>query len=350
MQVISKGRFLRGLRPYVIPTWIGDTAIGTITALQQEDRWVQERFFARPEYENEEDTPGYFSRHTPSDLVVTANVLTAGQMKWPLLPEVDTRALSNQDWQSPARHQLNTEYCHKYGVFPDIFPAPCPFEVNLSIQYSDMYWMAAHFGNYIPAAEVQNAPKVVIGSDPVEGIDENTHFTLMMFTPDYPFRADPEDGHLLHWVVSNLTLGTRQGVTVVDYMPPLPTEYAGHFRQIFALFKQPAKIDFNSTSPDSNLPLSARRNFFLHSNFHPTLDLVQACLPPTPSALTFFHTSYDCQVSQYYQTHLLEEPIYTPPPISKELAMAKKYKRLHSFQTYQRAVQWDARWPVSKTA
>ena len=297
-----------------------------------------------------------FSSETICALVPTAtkqlcDVLQAGTPRWPLLPEVDVRKLSNVEWASETRQQMNAAYCAKYDITPTIFPA-LNFDVNLNVRFGDMYWHSAFFGNYLQPSEVQTAPEIHISADPTDDIPEGSLFTLVMFTPDYPFRTSPEDGHLLHWMVCNVPLGSNASFdTVVDYMPPLPTEYAGHFRYLFALFKQDGRLTLPEQSPADHYPLNQRRNFFLHATrpYNTPQDMnimhVQQSLPAHPTALTFFHCSYDWEVSEYYQTHQLEEPIYTPEDLLQKALMYEKYSEDQRFDAFQRTPDWQKIWP-----
>mmetsp|Transcript_20148 Transcript_20148/g.36012 ORF Transcript_20148/g.36012 Transcript_20148/m.36012 type:complete len:377 (-) Transcript_20148:891-2021(-) len=334
----------------VIPNFIGDTARGLIRHMELLDRRMQPDWVQPPVYDNEEDTPAYFAQQAPEDLIVKCDVLEAGKMKWPLIPEVDVRTLSGQDWNCPQRQQLNQQYCRKYGIMPDLFPQ-LDFNVNLNARYSDMYWHSAFFGNYMAPSEVKTAPAIHIS--PGEATEEGTRFTLLLFTPDYPFRTCPEDGHLLHWMICNVPMGSDQDFdTVVDYMPPLPTEYAGHFRYVFALFKQQGgHIDLPERAKEGHYPLAYRRNFFLHSKrpYETPQDAnimkVQQQLQAKPVTVTFFHTCYDWEVSEYYQSHSLQEPMYTPEPLLQKALMYRKYAPLKGFKDFRKQPEWDKVWP-----
>jgi len=302
-------------------------------------------------YEAEHDSPSYFARHHPRDLIHRVDVLNAGKMRWPLVPSEDWRKLSNQEVQAQRHQQQILNYSKKYGL-GEIFPnLGC--EVSLNLKFSDMYWHSVFCGNYIPVGQVQKQPEVRIAGDATTNTPEDSHFTLLMLSPDYPFRTNPEDGHLLHWMICNIRLGGEGSYdTVVDYLAPLPTEYAGHFRIIFALFKQcGGKIQLPAPVSSGHYPLERRRNFFLHSrrphncSEDKNMAHIQQHLSPVPSAVPFFHTSYDIEVSEYYQKHALKEPIFTPDNIVRTMLFHEKYSERKQFVTFHRPVAWKAIWP-----
>eukprot|EP00669_Euglena_mutabilis_P003732 TRINITY_DN1474_c0_g1_i1.p1 TRINITY_DN1474_c0_g1~~TRINITY_DN1474_c0_g1_i1.p1 ORF type:complete len:332 (-),score=55.67 TRINITY_DN1474_c0_g1_i1:157-1011(-) len=272
-------------------------------------------------------------------------------MRWPLVPSEDWRKLSNQEVQAQRHQQQILNYSKKYGL-GEIFPnLGC--EVSLNLQFSDMYWHSVFCGNHIPVGQVQKQPEVRIAGDATTNTPEDSHFTLLMLSPDYPFRTNPEDGHLLHWMICNIPLGGEGSYdTVVDYLAPLPTEYAGHFRIIFALFKQcGGKVQLPAPVSSGHYPLERRRNFFLHSrrphncSEDKNMAHIQQHLSPVPSAVPFFHTSYDIEVSEYYQKHALKEPIFTPDNIVRTMLFHEKYSERKQFVTFHRPAAWKAIWP-----
>lgn len=336
----------------VIPPYIGDVGRGLVEDIERMDLRMQSAWTQQPKFDNEEDSPQYFADGHPKDLIFRVDVVNAGKVKWPLVPDMDARILSNCEWLQARRQEMALKYCKKHGL-EDIFPA-LRFGVNLNVRYSDMYWHSVFFGNHLPPSEVQAAPAIQISADATPDTPSDTLFTLAMFTPDYPFRTNPEDGHLLHWMICNVPLGSEgEFDTVVDYLPPLPTEYAGHFRYIFALFPQEGgRIKLPAGPSTRPYPLRCRRNFFLHGNrarqdpedFN--IMHVQQRLSTSPLAMTFFHSSYDIEVTENYQRLQLEEPIYTPDNVLKQLLMHEKYTDRGAFRTFHKKPDWPAVWPL----
>jgi phosphatidylethanolamine-binding protein (PEBP) family uncharacterized protein len=255
---------------------------------------------------------------------------------------------------------MNTEYCRKHGLVPNIYRT-VEFSENLNVAYSDMYWHSVFFGNFIPIAEVFKTPCIHIAKSKRKTARSESLFTLIMTTPDYPFRAQPEMGHFLHWMICNVPVGSDGPPfdTVVDYMPPLPTEYAGHFRYVFALFEQTqGRISLPHPPTSTGFPFQSRRNFFLHANrFNnkttaaaaedKNIVHVQNGLEDIPNTITFFHTKYDINVTEYYQQHGLEEPIYVPNDVQEDLLYWRKYKESEELRDYRCTPNWDAIWPAT---
>eukprot|EP00668_Euglena_longa_P011567 GGOE01013974.1.p1 GENE.GGOE01013974.1~~GGOE01013974.1.p1 ORF type:complete len:377 (-),score=52.58 GGOE01013974.1:359-1489(-) len=335
----------------IIPPFIGDTGRGLIEAMDRLDLRMQAAWTKDVAFESEEDSPQYFADRHPRDLIFRIDVSKAGKVRWPLVPETDVRNLSNKEWCERSRQQRCKQYCNKYGL-AEIFPS---FEskVNLNVRYSNDFWNSVFFGNFLPSSLVQAAPSVLLAADATTDTPADSLFTLVMFTPDYPFRTAPEEGHLLHWVICNLPMGGGTSFdTVVDYMPPLPTEYSGHFRYVFALFRQDkGKILLPATGHSGHYPLESRRNFFLHGNRlgdaaeDRNLLAVQKHLSSVPDAVTFFHSSYDIEVTEYYQKHQLQEPVFTPQPVLEKLLMYEKYHDRDAFQSFHKMPAWNKIWP-----
>ncbi|KAL0486746.1 hypothetical protein AKO1_001573 [Acrasis kona] len=111
--------------------------------------------------------------------------------------------------------------------------------VNLTEE--NIHRSQALMGNYLPASTVQTKP--TIRFDPS---DKEKLYTLVMFTPDYPFRIMPDKGSMVHWLVTNIRSGqVEHGDEVISYLPPMPTEYAGTFRYVIALYEQKEAYDLS---------------------------------------------------------------------------------------------------------
>ena len=333
---------------------------GDVNTLQTR-RIPEEQEYADLQWENEEDTPnllhpnsqllegygkkggdywdgyhiqsGQFAGEEPKRPVRVCryNARDMGKVIYPQVPKVDARMLSNaefatQAWQERARLYLQKH--HLFSLFPS---AAC--DINMNVNYANddskrRYWQSAYRGNVIELNKVLSKPRIILPND---GVEDGALYTLVMLTPDHPFRAEPERGHALHWVVANLKAeGGRidtveQGQEVLPYLMPLPSEDAGLLRYVFALYKQTAKVEGAATLSESEADLDSRRRYFLHDAAEPT-NAVQKAMKPVeakigtdPCALNFFHTSFDYEVMDYYQKHDLPEPMYTPTDIVDNL-------------------------------
>lgn len=220
-------------------------------------------------------------------------------------------------------------------------PSPLP-QVNALKRRN--FWFTSHCGNYIELKELQHPPTIFIqhrspgnewdeknanaplaperhakhteGKTCDEEISQdNVYYTLLMVSPDYPYRLPfyedkrEERGFFLHYMVTNLTPTAMhktlsscpsspetnvdekndrvlsdsssplpwKGDVVVSYVPPLPTEDAGTTRHLCVLYRQTQKVALRSPlSPSSDgcrhtlewehqcFPLALRSNFRLH--------------------------------------------------------------------------------------
>eukprot|EP01059_Diplonema_ambulator_P036505 TRINITY_DN9108_c0_g1_i1.p1 TRINITY_DN9108_c0_g1~~TRINITY_DN9108_c0_g1_i1.p1 ORF type:complete len:439 (+),score=128.06 TRINITY_DN9108_c0_g1_i1:42-1319(+) len=272
--------------------------------------------------------------------VISLNAKDLGKVVYPAVPEEDSRMLSNAEWRHFANQDKVRKYLQKHLMF-SIFPNMSS-NVNMNVAYgSDSlrhYWRSVYTGNVIEVKHTMQQPRVMI---PDDSLDDDAYYTLVMASPDYPFRAEPEDGHLLHWVVSNIKpQGGRvdvaaAGDTVVPYLMPLPSEDAGLLRYVFALYKQNGKISVSEASAS----LSDRRRFQLHGTAGKAIDSimkpVHAAVGPDPEAVTFFHTSFDYEVADWYKANDEPEPMWTPTDILENTAnFVRKERYLAGLQPW----------------
>eukprot|EP01061_Rhynchopus_euleeides_P007183 TRINITY_DN16162_c0_g1_i2.p1 TRINITY_DN16162_c0_g1~~TRINITY_DN16162_c0_g1_i2.p1 ORF type:complete len:360 (+),score=159.31 TRINITY_DN16162_c0_g1_i2:233-1312(+) len=246
-----------------------------------------------------------------------------GKVTYPAVPEVDMRTMSNAEFLSLPVQERVRLYMQKHHIF-SIFPRlSCSLNINVNYGADTprAYWDSVYTGNVLEHSKTVSRPRVSIPSDEVE---EGSLYTLLMLCPDHPFRVQPEQGHVLHWAVANVKAeGGRVDVAeggdeVLPYLMPLPSEDAGLLRYIFVLFKQDKKVDVQKLSAEE-ATLSERRGFFLHQAARPTspvlhkaIQPVEASIDDEPCAASFFHTSFDYPVMDYYMEHGLDEPMYHP--------------------------------------
>eukprot|EP01062_Namystynia_karyoxenos_P073441 TRINITY_DN70239_c0_g1_i1.p1 TRINITY_DN70239_c0_g1~~TRINITY_DN70239_c0_g1_i1.p1 ORF type:complete len:468 (+),score=115.52 TRINITY_DN70239_c0_g1_i1:90-1406(+) len=281
--------------------------------------------------------------------ITALDLNTIGRTQYPLVPSEDARVLSNGEWQAPERQERVRLYLQKHQIF-HIFP-DCTSDVNLNVNYggddSRSYWKSVHRGNFIELGYMLQRPRVML---PADGLDPEARYTLAMFTPDHPFRAQPEDGHCLHWLVANLRSGdapggdglrrdsAAEGHTVVPYLHPLPSEDAGCLRYIFALFRQTAELTGLPPAPD-RVPLARRRHFQLHQPrdggdaIDRALTRVAEGIDDRPCGLSFAHTEFDYEVAEWYQAEGEPEPKWFPDDMRTELSRYHREERFIALHT-----------------
>eukprot|EP01012_Entosiphon_sulcatum_P032104 TRINITY_DN4085_c0_g1_i1.p1 TRINITY_DN4085_c0_g1~~TRINITY_DN4085_c0_g1_i1.p1 ORF type:complete len:370 (+),score=51.63 TRINITY_DN4085_c0_g1_i1:742-1851(+) len=329
---------------------------GFVYGLNKEEQRTKAEWFKPASYTDEHDTTRLFHRRVRRRAQIFESFDARNGLEFPPVPSQDWRTLSNKEWaESQQIQSLVRDFSRKHEVIPNIFPE-CGFSVNLQVQFPEAHWDAVYCGNFITLDKALQQPAVII---PKDGLGQSDRYTLFMFCPDFPFRSDPEDGHLLHWVVANLQPGQEaSGDTLVDYLHPIPTEYAGAFRYVFVLFKQKeGHISFPTglAMPGEHYSLEARRNFFLNA-LRPT-SLVQdrslahltPQLEPVPTAVSFFHTRYQWHVSEYYRKNKLKEPIFTPSDIIENHPFYAKHVALWGgVPSFHKRVDWKAIVPKAK--
>lgn len=347
-----------------------------------------------PVFENGLDTPELF-HHTPvSSFFLSMNVGDFERRAFPALPIVDHRFLSCDGETFNKHRSVGSALLEKHGLMPGLIPNLAG-AANLSVVWDQPlavtsddetpeaaakraqaakrdgvrltrrnFWHTAHYGNFIPLSDVQRPPSVFLT---VPKSKSDALFTLIIATPDYPYRTRHTEGFCLQYVVSNIkgkhlaasdeptfadveaaakpgrgaqaiadalegraladlsvTLRAQGGEVVLPYIPPLPTEDAGTTRHMCMLFEQNSLVS-NVTAPrnpeeeERMLPFDERVNFRLHgksteerAKTFRTLADVEAAIAPDPTALTFFQTSWDIHVQEFYESLGRPEPAYVP--------------------------------------
>eukprot|EP00758_Cryptobia_borreli_P002966 Tbor_TRINITY_DN3425_c0_g1::TRINITY_DN3425_c0_g1_i1::g.3722::m.3722 len=329
---------------------------------------LSDRKFQPTIFDNHLDSAQLFHSENPHNFFLYWNCKDFDRSHYPHMPAVDhrlkepcaTEVSSGSDWV--AHRILINKYFRKHEIIPAIIPY-VSHTANLSVVFSGVcsttrvptdengevlpppppedeltnrnFWFTSHCGNYIDLHQVQQPPAIFFRT--LETEDES-FYTLIIACPDYPYRTDPNQGHLVNYIVSNIPgcgdfRKRKEGVVVVPYVPPLPTEDAGTVRQLCMLFKQRGgKIDSSKLqSSTGSIGESAHNesklfNFERRSNYRmhdesseegrtlreefTALTAVENCLEDSPAALSFFQTKWDIQVQEYYEKIGCPEPAF----------------------------------------
>ncbi|KAK7199782.1 Phosphatidylethanolamine-binding protein [Novymonas esmeraldas] len=385
---------------------------------------LSDSMFEYPVYETELDTPHLFHLTPPPDFFIYWNATDFERTAYPAVPAEDHRLLIPSP-QSPrwVEHRARLlRYLRKHEVMPHYVPH-VHANVNLSVVFPGQYqtrarrtdengdplrppppptsmtprnfWFTAHCGNYMELTDLQQPPSIFLLEEPAAAGESATAssssssgsggggggaaaaeascYTLVMLSPDYPYRVPmsqdrlrADRGFFLNYMVANLTApqaavaaaaggdavveseGLRcTGDVVVPYVAPLPTEDAGTTRHVCLLFKQtrhvPKVRPLTAEEEQRHFPLAQRCNYRLHSSAteaarqHASTSGSPACLaslravehaiPADPSAATFFTTKWDIQVQEYYEKVGLPEPA---APIDEEIEALLEFHAMSS--------------------
>jgi hypothetical protein len=336
---------------------------------------LADHMFQPPVFETALDTPHLYHPTVPSDFFLYWNCSDFERTDYPTVPTDDHRSLipTRADERvdelptpassSPsAKHKwinhraLLAKYLAKHQVSPHYFPH-VSHEANLSVTFAGTYggwrsrrdadtgsplpppapvsalgkrnfWFTSHAGNYIELCELQEEPSIFFTTPPE---DDGSLYTLVMASPDYPYRTSPmindhsgHGGFFLHYMVANLKGGQdmarRVGDVVVPYAPPLPTEDGGSTRHMCVLFKQNRHVPnikpLSGKVAETSFTFQDRCQFVLHadrSTAHASISSlkdVERSLPADPVAVTMFQTTWDIQVQEYYEKVGQPEPAF----------------------------------------
>jgi len=283
-----------------------------------EKKVLADSWFQPTVYDNEFDTPHLFHRkeHLSPEFFLRFDCKSFSTTCYPDLPPIDYRRLDTASWLQCPEKSLCVEYLEKHGIIPDML-RHVSNDINVSINGQGPFWHTPHYGNFIELKDLQRIPTISLPKD-------GHLYTLFVVCPDYPYRAKPEEGFFLHYVVCNLTgqgpeTAASGGIDVVPYVPPLPTEDAGAFRVLYLVYRQEDKGGGTSTDVSGvNITFPQRRRFFLHEP-NGMLNAVEKNLSDDPVAVRMCHTVWDIQTAEWYETQGLEEPSYIPEDTLAEL-------------------------------
>jgi len=259
------------------------------------------------------------------------------------------------------------------------------FMKMISLTEENIYRSQPIMGNYLPVGTAQQKPTFHF-----EATDPKKLYTLVMFTMDHPFRLVPDKGVMVHWLVTNIPgSDISKGDEVLSYLPPIPSEYAGTFRYVFALYPQVAKQDFSQRikngefkkgSSERELSKEDRQRMddlrkqmrngsyayeqeyieqqiqeqfgfqtafqdhdrypVTHSDYRAPkpenadmseldrrrgLDLEKITNITLPCGLVFFRTEHDFCVTELYEKNNWEEPFYVPPD-ERQKTLVQEYQ------------------------
>lgn len=269
-----------------------------------------DQHFQPPVYQNNLDTPGLFNTENVHDFFVAWNAGDACQPAYPPLPEIDHRKIDPSEASWKDHVAVVRDYAAKHSISPAVLPR-VTFDANLVAVFGsersakDDFWVTSHCGNFIELAELQSPPALSIRSATHE------RFTVLMVSPDYPWRGEGPQEYMLHYAACNVVAGTGTcGDAIISYVPPLPTEDAGVARVMCIAYPQRGPV---AAPASEDLPLEQRRRFRLHDGLPESTALRMVDdIADVPSCVTWFTTAWDIQVQEWYEGHGLPEPMYHP--------------------------------------
>lgn len=120
-----------------------------------------------------------------------------------------------------------------------------------------------------------NVPPEQADSSGEAGSVRDLTYTVVMFDPDAPSKADPKFKCFRHWVITGLKappqtslqsdnlLATKTKPATTPYRPPGPPPGTGVHRYIFLLFQEPASvpIEIPQGEPEYGATLEERRSW-----------------------------------------------------------------------------------------
>ncbi|XP_072154774.1 OV-16 antigen [Bemisia tabaci] len=122
--------------------------------------------------------------------------------------------------------------------------------------------------------------------------EKDSFYTLILTDPDSPTPDDPYQREFHHWIVGNIPgCHVRGGVTLSEYITPLPITYAGTHRYVFLVYKQDkGRMKFNWEHRDDR-PIDALRGEFNSEQFAKNHSL------SGPVAINFFTANWEMTVT-----------------------------------------------------
>lgn len=151
------------------------------------------------------------------------------------------------------------------GIVPAILEDAPPAHLFVTYPNGKM----AHLGNELTPSDVKDEPQAKWEADP------NKFYTLVMFDPDAPSRADPSYADVKHWLVGNIKGGDlSSGDVIAEYFGSGPPKDTGLHRYIFLAYEQKDRLTFEE--PRSLKLSRANRLKWSLKNFVKKYDLGKA--------------------------------------------------------------------------
>ena len=147
---------------------------------------------------------------------------------------------------------------------------------------------SVNIANEISPSEAKNQPKVEWNAD------NNTFYTIVCFDPDAPSPKNPSLSNLVTWMVGNI-LGNDidSGYVLAEYFAIAPPRGKPINRGIFALFRQPGKLQFDE-KPIDKYTIEGRVNY-------PLNEFTEKYGLGGPVAGNFYLTKFDSFVMKVYE-------------------------------------------------
>ncbi|TGZ61024.1 hypothetical protein CRM22_008199 [Opisthorchis felineus] len=237
---------------------------------------------------------------------------------------IDSVHSALEDTQAPLRRLSAARH---FDIFNALFGPPHFFvpQINFDVYYphfaadvqpssgsaapESISVVPVFSGNLITPKSGMVPPLIDLSATPTDHL-----WTLIMSCPDEPIGGD--DGsdaanEYIHWMVTNLQVCGKdepaEGDEIVPYLPPLPYVGTGYHRYVFILYRQDnGRVDFTPLKREKAVgDLRTQRQFS-------TLEFYRQYESQlTPGGLSFFQSSWDPSVRDYYRTVLdVSEPIF----------------------------------------
>ncbi|AGO10821.1 AaceriAFR694Wp [[Ashbya] aceris (nom. inval.)] len=142
----------------------------------------------------------------------------------------------------------------EHSIFPDVLvpSAEKGPSGHLVVEYPGES-SAVTLGNVLPVEAAQTVPNVMLITTEPGKVKEGELFTLAMTDPDAPSRSDHKWSEYCHFLETNVTLGSDDGVShvvlkgnpQVEHMGPAPPAGTGAHRYVWLLFRQPGRLELS---------------------------------------------------------------------------------------------------------
>ncbi|KAI0696588.1 PEBP-like protein [Cytidiella melzeri] len=147
------------------------------------------------------------------------------------------------------------EALRREQLIPDVLPESFVPSMLFSVVYPGSEEVM--LGNELLVSDTEEEPQISFApmSMPAEQADsdgDEVAYTLAMFDPDVPTRADPQFKTFRHWVITGLkspaattsittasTAALKTQPAITPYRPPGPRPASGVHRYTFLLFQEP---------------------------------------------------------------------------------------------------------------
>ncbi|CAH0386238.1 unnamed protein product [Bemisia tabaci] len=143
-----------------------------------------------------------------------------------------------------------------HAVIPDVLAVASSHVLEVAYSRRSII----NFGNKLEPALLQKKPRHIVWP-----WTNGSFYSLVLVDADVPSRKARAFAERIHWLVVNIPNNhIDEGEHVIEYIGPIVTPRSGMHRYIFAMFKQPGRIEYEKTKISAQSNRMSRDRLYFH--------------------------------------------------------------------------------------